>query len=530
MDGLMLSWPLTVNRILEHAERWHGNREVISVGADGGIVRKTYAQCADRARRLSAALSDRGVRTGDRVATLAWNTGEHFEAWYAIMCIGAVCHTLNPRMDAPNLTRIAEHAGTRLLLVDPSLLPLAQAMHAACPTIEEIWVLGHSGDRTLNATDALIGEQQPAAWGGFGEEQAAGLCYTSGTAGDPKGVLYSHRANFLHTLMVIQPDVFGLRAIDTVLPIVPMFHANAWGLVFAAPAVGAKLVLPGRHLDGASLLRLIGEEKVSIAAAVPTVWQGLVDHADANGETLGPLARAVVGGAACLPSLLRRLADEHDLDVRHAWGMTEMSPLGTISAPTADTLALPEEARRAVEGAQGRPPLGVELRVETAGTPGSDAAGKLKIRGFAMIERYYGDSAPAGDDGGWFDTGDVARIDAHGFMHITDREKDVVKSGGEWISSQELEALAAEHCDVVHAAVVAADSKQWGERPLLIVQLLPGACCSDEDLLAQIAGSVPRWWLPDAVVRVDAMPLGLTGKIDKRALRDTYRDHLGSGA
>lgn len=529
VNGLMLDWPLTLDRILAHAERWHGDREVIGVEPNGAVVRRSYAACADRARRLSAALLARGVRPGDRVATLAWNGIAHFEAWYAIMGIGAVCHTLNLRMDAAQLARIVDHAGDRLLLVDPSLLSVAQAVRAACPVVEDVLVLGRSDDAAIAGTDALVDGHEPAAWGGFGEERAAGLCYTSGTTGDPKGVLYSHRSNFLHTLTVIQPDVFGLRATDAVLPIVPMFHANAWGLVFAAPAVGAKLVLPGRHLDGASLLGMIGEEQVSFAAAVPTVWQALIDHADASGVTLGPLARAVIGGAACPPALLRRLRDEHDLDARHAWGMTEMSPLGTIAAPTARTAALPAEARYAVEGVQGRPPIGVDLRIGSeTGSADVGAPGQLMVRGFATIDRYFGHAAPATDEQGWFDTGDIALIDVHRFMHVTDREKDVVKSGGEWISSQTLEALAADHPEVTLAAVIAADSARWGERPLLIVQFYSGSCCSDEELLAHIGGSVPRWWLPDAVIRVEAMPLGPTGKIDKRVLREAYRGHLGA--
>ncbi|MFC0306773.1 AMP-binding protein [Rhizorhabdus histidinilytica] len=520
MNGSMLDWPLTLDRILVHAERWHPDQAVVGAAPDGTMARRTYAECADRARRLSAALVAHGIEPGDRVATLGWNTLPHFEAWYAIMGIGAVCHTLNLRMDAAQLAWIARDAGDRLLLVDPALLPVAEAMRALCPAIEGIIVLGAG-------TDALIAAHDPARWGGFGEDQPAGLCYTSGTTGDPKGVLYTHRSNFLHTLAIIQPDLFGIGAADSVLPIVPMFHANAWGIAFAAPAVGAKLVLPGARLDGASVHRLIAGEGVTMSAAVPTVWQGLLDHLDRVGGGLAPLRRVVIGGSACPPSMQRRLTDHYGIEVRHAWGMTELSPLGTVAAPSAASAALsPEEGGRLLQS-QGRPPLGVDLKVVSDDPDaGPDTPGRLFARGYATVGRYFGRDTPATDAEGWFETGDVAVIDRHGFLHITDRDKDVVKSGGEWISSQGLEAIAAEHPAVAHCAVIAADCDRWGERPLLVVQLREGEDCSDASLLEPFDGTVPRWWVPDGIVRVDAMPLGATGKIDKRALRDAYRDHL----
>ncbi|KQX17495.1 MULTISPECIES: long-chain fatty acid--CoA ligase [unclassified Sphingomonas] len=521
MNGSMLDWPLTLDRIMVHAERWHPDQMVVGAAADGTMVRRTYAECGDRARRLSAALIARGIGRGDRVGTLGWNTVPHFEAWYAIMGIGAVCHTLNLRMNAEQLAWVARDAGDRLLLVDAALLPLAQAVQALCPTIEGIVVLGEGG------TDELVEAHRPATWGGFGEDQPAGLCYTSGTTGDPKGVLYTHRSNFLHTLTIIQPDIFGLAGVDSVLPIVPMFHANAWGIAFAAPAVGAKLVMPGPRLDGASIHRLIREEGVTTSAAVPTVWQGLLDHLDRDGGDLEPLRRVVIGGAACPPSMQRRLVDQYGVEVRHAWGMTELSPLGSVSTPNAAVAGLDPEERRRVLMSQGRPPLGVDLKIVTDDpAAGPEVPGRLLARGAATVGRYFGREGPATDAEGWFETGDVAVIDRHGFLHITDRDKDVVKSGGEWISSQGLEAIAAEHPAVAHCAVIAADCDRWGERPLLVVQLRAGMDCGDAALLEPFDGAVPRWWVPDAIVRVDAMPLGPTGKIDKRALRTAYRGRL----
>lgn len=527
MQGSMLDWPLTLDQILVHAERWHADQAVVGMKADGTMVRRTYAECADRARRLSAALVARGIGPGDRVATLGWNTVAHFEAWYAIMGIGAVCHTLNLRMDAAQLAWVAQDAGDRLLLVDAALLPVAEAVRARCPGIEGIIVLGDGAGPDAEDTDALIAAHQPARWGGFGENQPAGLCYTSGTTGEPKGVLYTHRSNFLHTLSIIQPDIFGIGGIDSVLPIVPMFHANAWGIAFAAPAVGAKLVMPGPRLDGASIHRLIREEGVTMSAAVPTVWQGLLDHLDRHGGDLKPLRRVVIGGSACPPSMQRRLVDQYGLEVRHAWGMTELSPLGSVSAPNAAAARLDPEERRRLLMSQGRPPLGVDLKVVTDDpAAGPEAPGRLFARGLATVGRYFGRNVPATDAEGWFETGDVAVIDRHGFLHITDRDKDVVKSGGEWISSQGLEAIAAEHPAIAHCAVIAADCERWGERPLLVVQLREGMECADAALLEPFEGAVPRWWVPDAIVRVDAMPLGATGKIDKRALRAAHRGHL----
>jgi acyl-CoA synthetase (AMP-forming)/AMP-acid ligase II len=521
MLGLMQHWPLTIDKILAHAARCHGSQEVVSGGVQDPI-RRSYETIYDRARRASSALITLGVGPGDRVGTLAWNSVDHLEAWYAIMGMGAICHTLNPRMGIDQLAWIASHAGNRILLVDNQLRDIARDIQARCPAIKHLVTLdGARGDPI--GWDSLVGAHAPASWGGFDEQTACGLCYTSGTTGDPKGVLYSHRSNFLHTLTVLQRDVFGLGARDVVLPIVPMFHANAWGLVFAAPAAGARLVLPGQHLDGPSLHRLIEQEQVSFAAAVPTVWQDLLDHLERTGESLGSLTHAVAGGATCPAWIVKALEDRHGVAVSHAWGMTELSPMGTIWAPTAATAVLPPIEQGAIRLKQGRPPLGVELRIG-----GADDAktGHLEVSGFAVARAYYGHHESILNKDGFLDTGDIGSIDKYGFLSITDRDKDVIKSGGEWISSIAIENIIASHPAIEQAAVVGAQHPRWGERPLLLVVIREGETVSREELIACLEDKVPRWWTPDEVIVIDAMPQGPTGKIDKRSLRTRFHTHL----
>lgn len=526
MLGLMQHWPLTVDRILGHAERNHANREIVSAGSDPLDASSSYGEAAQRARRASSALAALGVRPGDRVATLAWNSLAHFEAWYAIMGIGAVCHTLNLRMSVDQLVWIVTHAESRVLLVDPALLNVARAIAARSPVLRHIVVLGTSDSQQYTGWRAFADDQAEAAWGNFDENDACGLCYTSGTSGEPKGVLYSHRSNFLHTLMVMQPDVFGLRATDVVLPIVPMFHANAWGLVFAAPAVGAKLVLPGQHLDGESLHNLIGREQVTFAAAVPTVWQSLLDYLERTGETLPSLSRAVVGGAACPEWIVRALEDRHGVAVSHAWGMTELSPVGTIWGMTPEVRSLGPTEQLAARIKQGRPPLGVELRISDAAPNGT---GSLGVRGFAVAREYYRNGPVPADADGFFQTGDIGVIDHNGFLSITDRDKDVIKSGGEWISSITIENIAASHAAVQQVAVIGAEHARWGERPVIVAVLAEGETATADEIMMALDGRIPRWWMPDAVVFVQAMPVGPTGKIDKRGLRQRYRHYLLDG-
>lgn len=522
MLGLMQEWSLTVDRILDHAAHSHGNREIVSVAGDQQH-RSSYIESASRARRASSSFLALGIRPGDRIATLAWNSIEHFEAWYAIMGMGAVCHTLNLRMSADQLAWIVTHAESKMLLVDPALLPLALAVCARSPCLKHVVILGASEDARFPGWKDFSEGRSAACWGGFDEDTACGLCYTSGTTGDPKGVLYSHRSNFLHTLTLLQPDVFGLSATDVVLPIVPMFHANAWGLVFAAPAVGAKLVLAGQQLDGESLRSLIDREKVTFAAAVPTVWQSLLDHLEQTGETLPSLSRAVVGGAACPEWIVRALEDRHGVAVSHAWGMTELSPVGTIWARTSSVSSLPPSEQFAIRIKQGRPPLGVELRI---GDGSGDGAAPLGVKGFAVAREYYRHGPVPTDMAGFFQTGDIGAIDLHGFLSITDRDKDVIKSGGEWVSSIAIENILASHPAVQQVAVIGAEHARWGERPLIIATPVEGERVTSDEMLLALEGRIPSWWMPDDVIFIATMPLGPTGKIDKRELRERYRRHL----
>lgn len=535
MLGSMQDWPLTVDKLFDHARRWHGDQQIVTQSVEGGITRSTYAEAHDRARRLSNALLALGIAPGDRVATLAWNTVRHVEAWYATVGIGAVCHTLNPRLFPDQLAWIIDHAADRVLLADLSFVPLVAALRDRMPSVEHVVVMTDRDHMPAELPGALcyedLVEQHHAdvRWGGFDEQTAAGLCYTSGTTGAPKGVLYSHRSQFIHALCTMTTDVMQISAADTLLPIVPMFHANAWGVVFSAPASGARLVLPGAKLDGPSIHALLETEGVTFAAAVPTVWQTLLQHLRDTGGRLTTLKRTVIGGAAVPESVVRAFEDDYGVQVRHAWGMTELSPLGTVASPTTATLGLDIDAQRRLELKQGRPPIGVELKiVDAAGAPlphDGEAAGRLMARGPFVVGRYYRDDSDILDPGSYFDTGDIATIDRFGFMQIVDRAKDVIKSGGEWISSVEIENIAAGHPAAALAAVIGAPHPKWGERPLLLVRLKDGAATTAEEILAWLDGRIPRWWMPDAVEFVDDIPLGATGKIDKKLLRQRFADY-----
>jgi fatty-acyl-CoA synthase len=538
MLGLMQDWPLTVDRILGHAAVWHAGREVVTRSVEGPIVRTTYGEIHARAKRLSNALLDLGVKPGDRVATLAWNSGRHIEAWYAIMGIGAVCHTLNPRLFVDQLCYIINHAEDRIIVTDLTFLPVLIANRHRMPTVERFIVLsdedhlkGAGLDGAL-ASETLIERNGPdCVWGGFDEQTACGLCYTSGTTGNPKGVLYSHRSNFLHTLVTLQSDVMGLSVKDTVLAVVPMFHANAWGLTFSCPAVGAKLVMPGPKMDGASIHELLETEKVTFSAAVPTVWQMLLVHLREAKATLTTLRRVVIGGSAVPEAIVRAFHDDYGVEVVHAWGMTETSPLGTLSTPTPEVAALPFDEQMPYKLKQGRPPVGVELKLtDDAGDPrprDGTSFGRLKIRGAFIVREYYrGDGGEILDSEGFFDTGDVATIDPQGYMQITDRAKDVIKSGGEWISSIEIENIAAGHPKALLAAVIGVPHPKWDERPLLIVRLRDGETADRAEFLHYLDGRIARWWMPDDVAFVDEIPLGATGKIDKKLLRQRFEGYV----
>ncbi|MFN3583326.1 long-chain-fatty-acid--CoA ligase [Phenylobacterium sp.] len=538
MLGLMQGWPLTVDKIIDHARNWHGDREIVSRSVEGPIVRTTYTRLHERAKRLSNALKAMGVQQGDRVATLAWNTGRHMEAWYGIMGIGAVCHTLNPRLFAEQLCYIVNHAEDKVVFTDLTFLPVLLQNRAKMPTVKHVVVLtDREGMKGVDFPGALCFEdlvEQNSAdceWGGFPEDTPAGLCYTSGTTGNPKGVLYSHRSNFLHTLVTMSVDVLGLSARDVVLPVVPMFHANAWGLAFSCPAVGAKMVMPGAKLDGASVHELIETEGVTFSAAVPTVWQMLLAHLRETKGQVTTLKRVMIGGSAVPEAIVRAFQDEFGVDVMHGWGMTEMSPLGTVSSMNAVTAELPPEEQIRYKLKQGRPPVCMEMKlVNDAGQRlphDGTTFGRLMVRGPFVVGQYFrGDGGEILDEEGFFDTGDVATIDDQGYMQITDRAKDVIKSGGEWISSIEIENIAVGHPKTALAAVIGALHPKWDERPVLLVKLKDGETATKDEYLKFLEGKIAKWWTPDDVVFVDDIPLGATGKIDKKLIRERMKDYV----
>ena len=518
IDGAMQAFPLTLDRILDHAAKWHPDAQVATAREDGTIAHVGYATLRERARRVSRVLSDLGAVAGHRVATLAWNSQAHVEAWFGIMGMGAVCHTLNPRLTPEQLASMVNQSGARILIASADLIALARAIVEAAPALDHMLVIDGDGAADAAELAPLIDRAAPTVpWGEFDETAPSGLCFTSGSTGAPKGVTYTHRGCYLHTLRLLQADSIALSGSDAILPVVPMFHANAWGLPFAAPAVGAKLVLPGRKMDGASLAALIAAEEVTIAVGVPTVWLGLCDHLAATGQKLPSLKRITVGGAPMPPALMARIEEQLGVTVQTSWGMTELTPVGTLGIPG-------DPARQAA--VSGRPALGVDLMLaDERGEPLADqreGEGRLHVRGAAVIERYFGHDAPATDAAGWFDTGDLARIDRQGNLAITGRAKDLIKSGGEWINPAEIEAVVCALPQVSLAAVIGRSHDKWGERPILLVELREDEDISDQDLLAPLRDRVASWWIPDAIVRLTAMPLAATGKIDKISLRRAY--------
>lgn len=537
MHGLMQDWPLTVDRILDHAKNWHGHREVVTRSVEGPVVRTTYAAIHGRAKRVSNVLKGWGVKTGDRIATLAWNTGNHMEVWYGIMGIGAVCHTLNPRLFPEQLIYIINHAEDKIIFVDLTFVPLLEAVLPHCPSVERVVVMTdqwHMPATKLPRAECyeqlLDGASDEIVWGGFDEQTACGLCYTSGTTGNPKGVLYSHRSNFIHTLMGMQSTVLGATPKEVILPVVPMFHANAWGIAFAGPASGARLVMPGARMDGAAIYELIEQEQVTFSAAVPTVWQGLLTHLRENNLKIPSVKKVLIGGSAVPESLIRAFHDEFDVDVVQGWGMTETSPIGTLSNLTPELEALPYDESMKWRVKQGVPPLGVELKLKNyAGQEmphDGETYGRLMIKGPTIAKGYFKEEGgDILDHEGFFDTGDVSTVDEHGFMQITDRAKDVIKSGGEWISSIEIENIAVGHPKVELAAVIGAAHPKWDERPVLIIKLKPGETEDKQEHLDFLVGKIAKWWMPDDVVFVDDIPLGATGKIDKKLLRERMKDY-----
>jgi len=538
MNGLMMQQRLLISSLLTHAERHHGEREVVSRRVEGDIHRTTYRELAGRSRRMANALAELGVGFGDRVATLAWNGYRHMELYYAVSGSGAVLHTLNPRLHPDQVVWIADHAEDQVLFFDLTFLPLVEAIAGRVSTIKTFVAMTDRAHmpaaskvpKLLCYEDLVDANSEDFEWPQFDEDSASSLCYTSGTTGHPKGVLYSHRSTMLHTFAAALPDALSCSARDTILPVVPMFHVNAWGLPYAACMVGAKLVFPGPFLDGKSLHELFENEGVTVSAGVPTVWQGLLAHVESNDLRFSTMRRTIIGGSACPPAMMCAFQERYDVQVLHAWGMTEMSPLGTACTLKPGHLALSAEERLAVQAKQGRVVFGVDMKI--VGEDGQElprdgrAAGELMVRGPWVIARYFKDEGGDPLVDGWFPTGDVATIDADGFMQITDRSKDVIKSGGEWIGSIDLENIALAHPAVANAACIAARHVKWDERPLLVVVKKPDAQLTREELIRFYDGKIARWWTPDDVVFVDSIPLGATGKVQKNRLRDQYADWL----
>jgi len=520
----MQRYALTVDKFLDHAAKWHGDSCVVSTAGDGEADRITYERLRERCQQVSGALLDQGLAPGERIATLAWNTQDHMTLYYAAMGVGLVCHTLNPRLGVSHLADMVNEAQDKWIAVGAGLQSLARELVAACPSLETVILLDRQAPeeedyqgraRRWSLEDLLRLFGRPASWGGFDEETPAGLCYTSGTVGKPRGVLYTHRSNYLHTLRALQADAIALTAQDTVLVAVPMFHANGWGFPFAAPAVGAKMVLPGRSTEPAHLYELIVSERVTVAAAVQTVWLGLAEHLERTGGQVPTLRRIVVGGSHCPEALLRRIEERLDVRVQTSWGMTELSPLGTIEPPNVP----PGEGART----PGRPPMGLDLMLVDANGVALPQQrmhiGRLVVKGASVAERYFNQLELPLDPEGYFDTGDLALIDEAGNLTITGRAKDLIKSGGEWINPREVEDIVGSLPDVGLAAVVGQPHPKWGERPVLIVEPRRQYAIDGETLLAALRGKVPDWWLPDRIVFVEKMPLAATGKIDKQRLR-----------
>ncbi len=520
IDGAMQDFALTLDKLLDHAAKWHPDREVVTAGNDGVSSRIGYADLKRNALCVSAFLTSQNVKLGDHIATLCWNTHEHMECWYGIMGIGAICHTLNPRLKAEQLAWMIGQSHAKILFASGDLYDLAQQIVERLDFDCQIYLIDCPGTHSDKSSSARILKNElpntasDTVWGHFDETTSCGLCFTSGTTGPPKGVTYTHRANFLHALRLLQASVSGITPADVVLPVVPMFHANAWGLPFSAPTVGAKLVFPGRHADGRRLASLIDSENVTIAVGVPTVWLGLMDYLDETGIELHTLKRIMVGGAPMQPALMKRIEDR-GIELQTTWGMTELSPLGTATPPT---------DKRSAQSA-GRVAIGLDLQLtdENANVLPQQRGkeGHLWVKGASVVERYFGQEETATQNG-WFKTGDLAMIDDDGRLFITGRSKDLIKSGGEWINPVEIEAIISELPEVSLAAVIGKTHPKWGERPLLIVEFREGYSLNDESLKAALKGKIPSWWMPDSVVTLSAIPLAATGKIDKLRLQSQH--------
>jgi acyl-CoA synthetase (AMP-forming)/AMP-acid ligase II len=541
MLGLMQNQPLLISSLIDFAEKHHGDGEIVSRRVEGDIHRYAWRDAAGRSRQVAHALDAEQLAFSDRVATLAWNGYRHLELYFGVSGSGRVLHTINPRLHPEQIAWIVNHAEDQVLCFDMTFLPLIQAVHAHCPTVRR-WVALGDADKLPEGTGIpnlvsyeawIAGHPSTYAWPRFDENSASSLCYTSGTTGNPKGALYSHRSTILHAYAAALPDVMCLSARDAILPVVPMFHVNAWGIPYSAALTGAKLVFPGPALDGKSVYELIEGEGVTYAAGVPTVWQMLLGHMKPAGLRFSTLRRTVIGGSACPPAMIAAFKDEYGVDVLHAWGMTELSPLGTLCTLKNKHQSLSDDERMKIRLKQGRAIFGIDMKI--VGDNGAElpwdgkAAGDLLVRGPWVVREYF--KGEGGDPlvEGWFPTGDVATIDADGYMQITDRSKDVIKSGGEWISSIDVENIAMGHPAVAMAACVGMWHPKWDERPIVVVVRKPGAEVTREELLAFYEGKTAKWQIPDDVVFVDAIPIGATGKMLKTRLRDLLKDYTLPG-
>ncbi len=546
MNGLMMQRQLLISSLIVHADRHHGDTEIVSRRVEGDIHRYTFRDCHRRARQMANTLTRLGIKPSDRIGTLAWNGYRHLELYYGVSGMGAVLHTINPRLHEDQVAYIANHAEDQYIFFDLTFLPLIKAVAGRCNTVKAFIAMtdrAHmpqdAGIDTLLCYEDLIEQcSSDYSWPVLDENAASTLCYTSGTTGNPKGALYSHRSSLLHSYGAALPDALNCSARDVILPVVPMFHVNAWGLPYIACMVGAKLVFPGPALDGKSLYALLEAEQVTLSAGVPTVWQGLLAHLEETRQKFSSMRRTIIGGSTCPPAMMRKFQETYDVAVLHAWGMTELSPIGTVGTMKARHVGMSLEERYAVQSKQGRTLFGVDMKIVCADgieLPWDGAtSGDLLVRGPWVVRDYFrneGDSPLQPDHEGqvWFPTGDVATIDADGFMQITDRSKDVIKSGGEWIGSIDLENIAMAHPAVSQAACIAAKHAKWDERPLLIVVRKPQAELKREELLAFYEGKVAKWWTPDDVIFVDTIPLGATGKVQKNRLREQFGDHLMDG-